>query len=62
MLQETFYPCAFVNTSRDFYALTDLESDSERKETGGKVTKLIARGIAKNNATRRCNADQLRIG
>ncbi|EFJ85653.1 hypothetical protein HMPREF9536_04050, partial [Escherichia coli MS 84-1] len=39
MLQETFYPCTFVNASRVFYAIADMESGSERKAKDGKVTK-----------------------
>ncbi|EHX05825.1 hypothetical protein ECDEC11C_5270 [Escherichia coli DEC11C] len=46
MLQETFYPCTFVNASRVFYAIADMESGSERKAKDGKVTKKIARYIA----------------
>ncbi|EFO1361701.1 hypothetical protein DWG95_13450 [Escherichia coli] len=36
-----------MNTSSVFYALTDIESDSEGKETGGKVTKQNACRLAK---------------
>jgi len=36
-----------VNTSRVFYALTDMESGSEGKETGGEVTKKNARYLEK---------------
>ncbi|AHM30296.1 hypothetical protein CF57_27220 [Escherichia coli] len=34
-----FYPCTFVNASRVFYAIADMESGSERKAKDGKVTK-----------------------
>ncbi|EGB82978.1 hypothetical protein HMPREF9533_02181 [Escherichia coli MS 60-1] len=41
-----FYPCTFVNASRVFYAIADMESGPERKAKDGKVTKKIARYIA----------------
>ncbi|EFJ65864.1 hypothetical protein HMPREF9547_02946, partial [Escherichia coli MS 175-1] len=48
MLQATFYPCAFVNASRVFYALIDMESGSERKAKGEGITKQNASRLAKN--------------
>ncbi|HFR1791204.1 TPA: hypothetical protein ACHUT7_002251, partial [Shigella flexneri] len=38
-----FYPCTFVNASRVFYAIADMESGSERKAKDGKVTKKKSR-------------------
>ena len=46
-------PCAFVNASRVFYALTDMESGSERKAKGEGITKQECESSRKNNATRR---------